>query len=246
LVIDGVAAGRKARAGEAGRRSGQADEEASRHIPDAIKRAVWERDSGRCAFIDARGQRCSQTAFLQLDHVDGFARDRVHCVDRIRLARAAHNQHAAEKMYGKSFMDAKRASAARRRGAAPPAGTFAATGETEVEARQSGRACAGPDVALRADGESRPMGAGQGRQGATDRGKTPQTDEEARLGTAYGALRHLGFRVGESRRAIAVVRSRLQRGASLEQIERLALRVLTDGPDVVSSRSSPEPPCSAP
>jgi hypothetical protein len=88
------------------------DGAASRQIPDAIKRAVWERDGGRCTYRDKRGKRCEATAFLTFEHDDGFARTRTHSVDRIRLLCHAHNQHAAEEMYGREFMEKARARAA--------------------------------------------------------------------------------------------------------------------------------------
>ena len=97
--------------------------ESSRHIPDAIKRAVFERDGGRCTFVDGRGRRCAETGALEFDHVDGFARTRVHDVDRIRLLCCAHNQHAADLMYGRGFMEDARASRKRpsiRPGTSPP------------------------------------------------------------------------------------------------------------------------------
>jgi len=46
----------------------------SRHIPDPIKRAVYERDGGRCTFADERGRRRGETGALEFDHVGGFAR----------------------------------------------------------------------------------------------------------------------------------------------------------------------------
>jgi 5-methylcytosine-specific restriction endonuclease McrA len=82
----------------------------SRHIPNAIKRAVFERDDGRCTFTDGRGRRCAETGALEFDHLDGFARTRLHRVDRIRLLCRAHNQHAAEQMYGRAFMQRAHAS----------------------------------------------------------------------------------------------------------------------------------------
>ena len=82
----------------------------SRHVPDAIKRAVFERDGGRCTFTDERGKRCTETGAVEFDHVDGFARTRVHRADRIRLLCAAHNQHLAEQMYGREFMQRARTS----------------------------------------------------------------------------------------------------------------------------------------
>jgi hypothetical protein len=81
---------------------------ASRHIPDAVKRAVYERDGGRCAFVDERGQRCTATAFLEFDHVEGFALTHLHDADLIRLLCRAHNQYVADLLYGRAFMDRAR------------------------------------------------------------------------------------------------------------------------------------------
>src|SRR6266403_1004484 len=91
-----------------GRKARQAPKEevgSSRHVPDAIKRAVYERDEGRCTFADERGRRCGETGTLEFDHVDGFARTHRHDVDGIRLLCRAHNQHAAEQVYGRAFME---------------------------------------------------------------------------------------------------------------------------------------------
>ena len=82
----------------------------SRHVPDAMRRAVYERDGGRCTFVDVRGRRCEETGKLEIDHVDGFARTHRHDVGALRLLCRAHNQHAAEQMYGRAFMERARAS----------------------------------------------------------------------------------------------------------------------------------------
>jgi 5-methylcytosine-specific restriction endonuclease McrA len=76
----------------------------SRHIPDSIKRAVFERDEGRCTFTDERGRRCAETGALEFDHVEGFARTGKHHLESIRLLCRAHNQHAADQTYGREFM----------------------------------------------------------------------------------------------------------------------------------------------
>jgi hypothetical protein len=100
------ATGRKARHAPA--EGGEAA--TSRHIPDAIKREVFERDGGRCTFADEQGRRCAETGALEFDHLDGFARTRLHRADRIRLVCRPHNQHAADQMYGRAFMERARAS----------------------------------------------------------------------------------------------------------------------------------------
>ena len=38
---------------------------AGRHVPAVVKRAVWERDSGQCAFTGAAG-RCTERGFLEI------------------------------------------------------------------------------------------------------------------------------------------------------------------------------------
>ena len=99
------------------------DASSSRHIPDAIKREVFERDGGRCTFLDERGRRCAETGALEFDHQDGFARTHLHRADRIRLLCSAHNQHAAEQMYGRAFMERARVSVDRlAAGAGIPSG----------------------------------------------------------------------------------------------------------------------------
>ena len=80
----------------------------SRHVPDAMRRAVYERDGGRCTFVGGRGRRCEETGKLEIDHVDGFARTHRHDLNTLRLLCRAHNQHAAEQMYGRAFMEAAR------------------------------------------------------------------------------------------------------------------------------------------
>jgi len=82
----------------------------SRHIPSAIKRAVFERDGSRCTFTDERGRRCGETGGLEFDHLDGFARTHLHDADRIRLLCRSHNQYTAERMYGRDFMQRARTS----------------------------------------------------------------------------------------------------------------------------------------
>ncbi|HEX2340645.1 MAG TPA: HNH endonuclease [Vicinamibacterales bacterium] len=68
-------------------------------MPAAVKREVWTRDSGRCAFIGARG-RCHETGFLELHHVVPYARGGPAVADNIELRCAAHNAHEAELCFG--------------------------------------------------------------------------------------------------------------------------------------------------
>ena len=48
----------------------------ARHIPAAVKRAVWERDGGRCTFVSEGGRRCPEGTRLEYDHRQPVARGR--------------------------------------------------------------------------------------------------------------------------------------------------------------------------
>jgi 5-methylcytosine-specific restriction endonuclease McrA len=67
----------------------------ARHIPVAVRRGVWKRDDGRCAFVGTRG-RCGETAFLEFHHVDPFALGGTNTIDNIQLRCRTHNQYEAQ------------------------------------------------------------------------------------------------------------------------------------------------------
>jgi len=71
----------------------------SRHIPAAVRRAVWRRDAGRCAFVGTTG-RCGETAFLEFHHVEPYAAGGVTSVENIELRCRAHNLHEAKLFFG--------------------------------------------------------------------------------------------------------------------------------------------------
>ena len=75
-----------------------------RHIPAYVKRAVEERDGGRCTFVSDTGQRCAERRFLEFDHVHEVARGGQATISNIRLRCRAHNQYAAECAYGAELM----------------------------------------------------------------------------------------------------------------------------------------------
>jgi hypothetical protein len=71
----------------------------SRHIPAAVKRLVWQRDNGRCAFNGAHGQ-CTETGFLEYHHVVPFAAGGETSASNLELRCRAHNQYEAELWFG--------------------------------------------------------------------------------------------------------------------------------------------------
>src|SRR5690606_8778013 len=86
---------------------------ARRHVSAAIRREVWARDAGRCAYTDHRGRRCPETGSLELHHREAHALGGPDTVDNLELRCPPHNLLAAEQDLGRSHMD-------RRRGKAPP------------------------------------------------------------------------------------------------------------------------------
>ena len=80
----------------------------SRHIPAPIRRAVWERDGGQCAFRDRHGRRCPARERIEFHHVTPFAQGGGHSLANVRLACNAHNAYQAELDYGAEFMAAWR------------------------------------------------------------------------------------------------------------------------------------------
>ena len=57
---------------ERGRRQRERPRDAprTRHVPRAIRRAVFARDGSQCTFHDEDGNRCSAKTLLELDHID--------------------------------------------------------------------------------------------------------------------------------------------------------------------------------
>jgi hypothetical protein len=80
------------------RSSGQAEGH-RRHVPAAVKRAVWTRDEGRCAFVGTHG-RCAETAWLEFHHVQPYGDGGRTTVDNLQLRCRAHNQYEATVWFG--------------------------------------------------------------------------------------------------------------------------------------------------
>jgi hypothetical protein len=79
-----------------------------RHIPAAIRRAVFERDTGCCTYRSDSGERCRETARLELHHSIAFARGGEHRLDNVSLRCRAHNALAAEQDFGRDFVASAR------------------------------------------------------------------------------------------------------------------------------------------
>jgi 5-methylcytosine-specific restriction endonuclease McrA len=73
---------------------------ASRHVPAVVKRAVWARDGGRCAFVGTAG-RCGETGFLEFHHLTPYASGGQTTAENLELRCRAHNMYEAERYYGR-------------------------------------------------------------------------------------------------------------------------------------------------
>jgi 5-methylcytosine-specific restriction endonuclease McrA len=65
-----------------------------RYVPASVKRAVWTRDAGCCAFVGPAG-RCAETVFLEFHHVVPFSEGGRTVEANLELRCRAHNQHEA-------------------------------------------------------------------------------------------------------------------------------------------------------
>jgi hypothetical protein len=72
----------------------------SRHIPARVKRAVWIRDGGQCAYVAHAGRRCAERGFLEFHHVRPHAVGGEPTNENIELRCRAHNGYEADLFFG--------------------------------------------------------------------------------------------------------------------------------------------------
>jgi 5-methylcytosine-specific restriction endonuclease McrA len=149
--------------------------EGTQYIPAEIRRAVWERDRGRCTFVGTDGHRCNSERYLEFDHVVPRARHPEATVEGLRLRCRTHNQYEAERIFGTEFMARKREEARRR----------------AMEARKSAE-------------ESRKSAQEPRESAEEERDRAAKAAElEEQMKDVLEALRGLGIRGEQARRAAA-------------------------------------------
>ncbi len=74
----------------------------SRHVPAEVRRAVWLRDLGRCAFVGTDGRRCNERAFVEFHHVRPYAVGGEATVGNIQLRCRRHNDYEARAFFGRT------------------------------------------------------------------------------------------------------------------------------------------------
>jgi hypothetical protein len=70
-----------------------------------VRRQVWKRDGGRCAWTAPDGHRCGSTWKLEVDHVDAAALGGLPTVENCRLLCRSHNMAHAEATFGREHME---------------------------------------------------------------------------------------------------------------------------------------------
>jgi hypothetical protein len=73
----------------------------ARDAAAAVKRAVWVRDLGRCAYIGPTGHRCNERRFVEFHHVDPHALGGEAAADKIELRCRRHNDYEGRLYFGK-------------------------------------------------------------------------------------------------------------------------------------------------
>jgi hypothetical protein len=74
----------------------------SRHVPAEVRRAVWLRDLGRCAFVGTDGRRCNERAFVEFHHVRPYAAGGEATTANIQLRCRRHNDYEARAFFGRT------------------------------------------------------------------------------------------------------------------------------------------------
>ena len=90
--------------------STQPQSQHGRYIPAAVRSEVYQRDGARCTYVDARGLRCAETRYLELHHLQPFAKNGAHVTSNLTLRCSAHNALAAERDFGRTFVAERRCS----------------------------------------------------------------------------------------------------------------------------------------
>ncbi|HKV99710.1 MAG TPA: HNH endonuclease signature motif containing protein [Vicinamibacterales bacterium] len=73
----------------------------ARRVPAAVRRSVWQRDGGRCAFVGAEG-RCTETGCLEFHHLRPFADLGPTTIENLSLRCRAHNLHESRVWSGET------------------------------------------------------------------------------------------------------------------------------------------------
>jgi 5-methylcytosine-specific restriction endonuclease McrA len=149
-------------------------------VTTRVRREVFERDGLQCTYVARDGLRCEARAYLELDHIDPRALGGSNDATNLRVRCRAHNQLWAEQSFGRERVE--RARHFRQKRSAPAsAGASDAGGVSDAGGRH-GRATRASDAGA---------GVSDASTGVFEK--------------VHRALRTMGFRDDEARRAVAAV-----------------------------------------
>ena len=74
----------------------------------ALKHALLQKSDYQCEFIGPDGIRCASRTMLEIDHRVPRAKGGTSEADNLQVLCRAHNQHAADVIFGRDFMEQKR------------------------------------------------------------------------------------------------------------------------------------------
>ena len=72
----------------------------SDYVPADVRRTVYVRDGGRCAFVSVDGHRCGERRFIEFHHVIPRAAGGKATVENIQLRCRPHNGHEVDLFFG--------------------------------------------------------------------------------------------------------------------------------------------------
>jgi 5-methylcytosine-specific restriction endonuclease McrA len=78
-----------------------------KHIPNSIRRTVFERDGYACSYIANDGTCCKKTGGLEIDHIFPVALGGDDREDNLRVLCREHNQFFARKVFGVELIERK-------------------------------------------------------------------------------------------------------------------------------------------
>jgi len=73
----------------------------ARYPSAQVKRVVWLRDLGRCAFVGTNGHRCNERRFIEFHHLDPYPLGGEATVDQVQLRCRRHNDYEGQLYFGK-------------------------------------------------------------------------------------------------------------------------------------------------
>jgi 5-methylcytosine-specific restriction endonuclease McrA len=77
----------------------------SRYISADVRRAVWERDQGKCQFRLDSGEICGSDRQLEIHHTDPFALGGESTIEKLGIRCRPHNDVEARRVFGDEAMN---------------------------------------------------------------------------------------------------------------------------------------------